>query len=121
ILYNTDGSGALQLSMPLNSLTPGRPIMNRTANRFVYSFVFPGTYSQGLRQLATAEINPTTLGPAPSLLNPSVNPAYAVAIGTARGTVTAAVGAEGRVIGVSYAIVRDGLVEDVVNGDIFLM
>jgi hypothetical protein len=121
ILYNTDGSGALQLSTPLNALTPGRPIMNRTANRFVYSFVFPGTYSQGLRQLVTAEINPVSLGAAPSLVNPSVNPAYAVAGGAVRGTVTAAVGTEGRIIGVSYAILRDGLVEDLVNGDIFLM
>src|SRR5207249_2996661 len=86
ILYNTDGSGALQLSTLLNSLTPGRPVMNATATRFVYSFVPPGTYSQGLSQLASAEISPSSLGAAPVILNPSVNPAYAVAGGSVRGT-----------------------------------
>jgi hypothetical protein len=79
ILYNTDGSGALQLSAPLNSLTPGHPIMNPSATRFVYNFVVPGTYSQGLSQLATAEINPKSLGAAPVVQSAAVNPAYAVA------------------------------------------
>ena len=120
-LYNTDGSGALQLSSPLNALTPGRPLMNSAATRFVYSFVPPGTYSQGLSQLASAEINPTNLGSAPAILNPTVNPAYAVAGGSVQGTVTAAVSPMDHVIGMNYAILRDGLVEDLVNGDIFLV
>jgi uncharacterized protein (TIGR03437 family) len=120
MLYNTDGSGALQLSAPLNALTPGRPIMNATATRFVYSFVFPGTYSQGLTQLASAEINPTNFGSAPVLLSPSLNPAYAVAGGSTQGTVTTGVSPADHVVGVNYSILRDGLVEDLVNGDIFL-
>ena len=121
VLYNTDGSGTLQLSAPLNSLTPGRPVMNSTATRFVYTFVVPGTYSQGLSQLASAEINPTGLGSAPALVNPSVNPAYAVAGGSVRSTVTTGVSPADHVIGVNYSILRDGLVEDLVNGDIFLV
>lgn len=122
ILYNTDGSGGtLQLSTLLNSLTPGRPLMNSTATRFVYSFVLPGTYSQGLTQLATAELNPTSLGAAPAIIGPSVNPAYAVAGGSVPSTVTARVTPADRVIGVNYAIVRNGLVEDTVNGAIFLV
>lgn len=120
LLYNTDGSGALQISAPLNSLTPGSPVMNSTATRFVYSFVAPGTYSQGLTQLASAEINPANLGSAPLLLNPSVNPAYAVAGGSVQGTVSVGVSPADHVIGVNYSIVRDGLLEDLVNGDIFL-
>jgi len=120
LLYNTDGSGALQLSTLLNSLTPGRPIMNSTATRFVYSFVVPGTYSQGLTQLASAEINPTSFGSAPVLVNPSVDPAYAVAGGGKQGTVTTGVSPADHVLGVNYAILRDGLVEDPVNGVIFL-
>jgi uncharacterized protein (TIGR03437 family) len=118
LLYNTDGSGALQLSAPLNPLTPGSPIMNSTATRFVYSFVFPRTYSQGLTQLASAEINPTSFGSAPVLVNPSVNPAYAVAGGSTQGTVTTGVSPADHVFGVNYSILRDGLVEDLVNGDI---
>jgi uncharacterized protein (TIGR03437 family) len=121
ILYNTDGSGALQLSTLLNSLTPGHPVMNATATRFVYAFVPPGTYSQGLSQLATAEINPANLGSAPALVSPSVNPVYAVAGGSVQGTVTTAVNTANHVIGVNYAILLDGLVEDPVNGVIFLM
>jgi uncharacterized protein (TIGR03437 family) len=120
LLYNTDGSGALQLSAPLNPLTPGSPFMNSTATRFVYTFVYPGTYSQGLTQLASAEINPTNFGSAPVLVNPSVNPAYAVAGGSKQGTVTVGVSPADHVLGVNYSILRDGLIEDPVNGDIFL-
>jgi hypothetical protein len=119
MLYNTDGSGALQISTTFNSLTPGSPVMNSTAKRFVYPFVFPGTYSQGLTQLASLEINPASLGAAPAIVNPSVNPGY-VTPGGAGATVTAGVTTANRVIGVSYAIVRDGLVEDPVNGVVFL-
>ncbi len=121
ILYNTDGSGALQLSTLLNDLTPGQPLMDVTAKRFVYPFVVPGTYSQGLSQLATAEIDPTNLGAAPSISSPTLNPDYAVAGGAVQGTVTAAISPHDHVLGVNYALVKDGLVEDPVNGVIFLV
>jgi uncharacterized protein (TIGR03437 family) len=127
-LYSTDGSGTmLQLSTLLNELTLGSPTwtgavaMNSTATRFVYSFVPPGTYGQGLSQMATAEINPTNLGAAPVLSSPSTNPAYAVAGGNPQGTVTVAVSPHDHVLGVNYALVRNGLVEDPVNGVIFLV
>ena len=94
--------------------------MNSTATRFVYSFVAPGTYSQGLTQLASAEINPASLGAAPSIVNPSLNPG-AVAAGGAPATVIAGVMTANHVMGVSYSIVRNGLVEDPVNGVVFLM
>jgi hypothetical protein len=119
ILYNTDGSGALQLATLLNDLTPGQPMMNSTATRFVYPFVIPGTYSQGLSQLATAEIDPTSLGAAPTIGSPTINPDYAVAGGATQGTVTATISPHDHVLGVNYALVRDGL--DPVNGVIFLV
>jgi uncharacterized protein (TIGR03437 family) len=121
LLYNTDGSGALQLSTLFNDLTPGQPVMNLAATRFVYSFVIPGTYSQGLSQLATAEINPENLGAAPALGNPTTNPAYAVAGGSTQGTTTVEIFPHDHVLGVNWALLRDGLVEDPVNGDINLM
>jgi uncharacterized protein (TIGR03437 family) len=120
ILYNTDGSGALQLSAPLNDLKPGNPLMDATATHFVYPFVVPGTFSQGLAQLATMEMDPTNLGAAPAIQNPALSPDYAVAGGSAPGTVTAEVSPHDHVLAVNYSLVNAGLVEDPVNGDIFL-
>ena len=121
ILYNTDGSGALQLTTSYNSLTRGNPVMNANATRFVYSFVPPKTYSIGLSQLASMEINPLSLGAAPAISSPSVDPPYAVAGGSAKSTAAVAVSPHDNVIAVSYAILDDGLVEDSANGDVFLM
>jgi hypothetical protein len=121
MLYSTDGSGVLQLSTTSNSLTPGRPVMNATATRFVYAFVFPGTYSQGLTQLASLEINPLSLGSAPVIVNPSVNPPYVISNGSFKATATAGVTTSSRVLGVSYALVREGRVERPYNGDVFLV
>ncbi len=126
ILYNTDGSGALQLGTLLNWFTLGSPstagsaVMNSTATRFVYSWVPPRSYSQGFSQLVSAEINPANLGSAPTFINPFVDPGYAVAGGSSRATVTTGLSPHDRVKGVNYALVRNGLVEDPVNGDIGL-
>lgn len=121
ILYSTDGSGALQLTTSYNSLTRGNPVMNSNATRFVYSFVPPGTYSIGLSQLASLEINPLSLGAAPAISSPSVDPPYAVAGGSAKSTASVTVSPHDNVIAVSYAILDDGLVEDSANGDAFLV
>jgi len=119
ILYNTDGSGALQLSTVFNPLTPGSPVMNAAATRFVYPFVLPHTYSQGLTQLASAEINPANLGAAPVLSNFSLNSA-GITPGGNGATVTAQVTPSAKVVGVNYALVLNGLLEDPVNGDVWL-
>lgn len=125
ILYNTDGSGALQLGTLLNAFTlgssaSGSAVMNLAGTRFVYSWVPPKTYAQGFSQMVTAEINPGHLGSAPSFANISTNPNYAVAGGNPLSTVTASVSPYDRVLGVNYALVRDGLVEDPVTGNIEL-
>ncbi len=125
ILYNTDGSAALQLGTLLNWFTLGSPssgsaVMNQAGTRFAYSWVPPKTYSQGFSQLVTAEINPGNLGSAPTISNISVNPAYAVAGGNPLSTVTASVSPFDRILGVNYALVRSGLVEDSVTADIGL-
>jgi hypothetical protein len=99
--------------------------MDVTATHFVYPFVVPGTFSQGLSQLATAEIDPKGLGSAPSISSPAINPDYAVAGGATQGAVSAGVSTgtspHDHVLGVNYALVKDGLVEDPVNGVIFLV
>jgi uncharacterized protein (TIGR03437 family) len=117
ILYNTDGSGAQQLSTTFNDLTPGNPVMNATATRFVYSFVYPGTYSQGLTQLASAEIDPVSLGAAPVIVDPVLRPEYVIPDGSFTGMVTARMTASGSVIGLHFALVRDGLLEDPHDAD----
>lgn len=120
MLYNTDGSGVLQLSTLGNSLSPGVPVMNGDATRFVYSFVYPGTYSQGLSQLATIEMYPATLGAAPAISSPAINPGYVIPDDVFTATATmAAIPFQG--VWAGYGIVRDGLVEPPVTGDIGLM
>ena len=111
ILYNTDGSGALQLSTTFNALTPGSPVMNATATRFVYPFVVPGTYSQGLTQLASAEINPLNLGASPTIANPMVTPAYVMPDDLSKATASAQVSTANHLIQVGYATARNGLIE----------
>ena len=125
ILYNTEGSGALQLGTLLNWFTLGSPssgsaVMNQAGTRFVYSWVPPKTYAQGFSQMVTAEINPGNLGSAPTITNISASPAYAVAGGDPLSTVTATVSPYDRIVGANYALVRSGLVEDCVTGDIGL-
>lgn len=125
ILYNTDGSGALELGslldgFTLHSSSSGSAVMNQAGTRFVYSWVPPRTYSQGFSQLVTAEINPGNLGSAPSFANISTNPNYAVAGGNPLSTVTASVSPYDRILGVNYALVRNGLLEDSVTGNIGL-
>ncbi|HLK50487.1 MAG TPA: choice-of-anchor D domain-containing protein, partial [Bryobacteraceae bacterium] len=125
ILYNTDGSAALQLGTLLNWFTMASPasgsaVMNQAGTRFVYSWIPPKTFSQGFSQLVTAEINPGNLGSAPAVSNISTTPHYAVAGGNPLSTVTASVTPYDRILGVNYALVRSGLVEDSVTADIGL-
>ena len=65
------------------------------------------------------------MGAAPPIGSPTINPDYAVAGSAVQGTVTAGVSTgtspHDHVLGVNYALVRDGLGEDPVNGVIFLM
>jgi hypothetical protein len=88
LLYNTDGSDVLQLgaiggtftSTPLLAVGEGlgRPTMNANATRFEY-LTPTGNDSQAFNtipQLATIELNPTTLGSAPTVSEPSIDPPF---------------------------------------------
>jgi hypothetical protein len=84
LLYRTDGSRLVELFAPLlgsqtqlayENAAVNRATMNGDGTRFL--FTTPGQrYAQnGIIELATAEINPSSLGAAPSIVNPTVDPA----------------------------------------------
>ncbi len=91
-LYNTDGSGALQLAAYGATLTGDPPLMvgsgdggfqrssmSRDATRFL--FFFNLGYVDGAptpSQLGLMELNPASLGQAPALADPKIAPSYVV-------------------------------------------
>ncbi len=91
-LYNTDGSGVLQLAAYGPTLTGDPPLMvgsgdggfqrssmSRDATRFL--FFFDLGYVDGApvpAQLGLLELNPASLGQAPTLANPKIAPSYLV-------------------------------------------
>src|SRR5712692_8029832 len=95
VLLNTDGSGMLQLATqtPGTSAIDGllssetfHATMNGSATRFLY--VARPFFAQPL-QLATLEINPTSLGDAPSITNPTIDPPFVLTRGRSASTVSA--------------------------------
>ena len=90
-LYNTDGSGVLQLAATGPSLAGDPPLMvgnwglyrssmNRDATRFLFTFD-NNTWVNGAvvpEQLGILELNPISLGQAPSLTEPKIAPFYLV-------------------------------------------
>ena len=90
-LYNTDGSGVLQPAATGPTLSGDPPLMvgnygfflssmNRDATRFLFTFDY-NTWVNGVvvpEQLGILEINPASLGQAPSLTEPKIAPSYLV-------------------------------------------
>lgn len=90
-LYSTDGNGVLQLAATGPTLAGDPPLMvgnyglfrssmNRDATRFLFTFDY-NTWVNGvvvLEQLGILEINPASLGQAPSLTDPKIAPSYLV-------------------------------------------
>lgn len=78
-LFNTDGSGVLQLNVPPigsagNPLISGdlaRATMSTDGSSILYSFTEPGS---GLPQLAMLYLNPNSLGASPSITEIGTNP-----------------------------------------------
>jgi hypothetical protein len=67
------GRGSFQI--PLNALMAGgmvRATMSSDGKRFAFNTNDPNNYNQ----VATAEVNPPTLGEAPQISNPALNPAF---------------------------------------------
>ena len=115
LLLNTDGSGMLQ---QLAIGTPGsvflgallynelsRATMNGSATRFFY-FALP--FAQP-RQLATLEINPDSLGDAPSITGPTIDPPFVLTRGRSTATVSASVSAGNPLDTVGNTVLLNGL------------
>jgi hypothetical protein len=92
-----------------------RATMNSTATRFLY---IAGD-NNGVRQLATLDIDPDNLGAAPSLDNLSIDPSAIVA-GGAPAMVSATVSTTNTLIRVSNAVLREGLDDGLVNHAVML-
>lgn len=82
-----------------------RVTMNGEATRFLY---ISGD-ADGVRQLATLDLNPARLGGAPSIGAPKAEPASVRTDGRSNATVSAQVSVSGTIVKVSYIILRDGL------------
>jgi hypothetical protein len=111
LLLNTDGSGMLQLaiftpgSVFLNALLYNetfRATMNASATRFFY-FALP------FGQLATLEINPGSLGAAPSITNPGIDPPFVLTRGRSTATVSANVSASDPLDTAGNTVLLNGL------------
>ncbi len=90
-LYNTDGSGVLQLAATGPTLDGDPPLMvgnygllrssmNRDATRFLFTFDY-NTWVNGAvvpEQLGILDLNPASLGQAPSLTESKIAPSYLV-------------------------------------------
>ena len=114
VLVNTDGSGMVQLGITTPSsgelqwlLYDGmfRATMNGSASRFAYHAL---PFAQP-RQLATLEINPETLGDAPSIANPMIAPSFVLTMGRSAATVSANVSASNPLIRVGNTVLLNGL------------
>jgi hypothetical protein len=93
--------------------------MNDSATRFLY---LSGDRN-GVPQLAILDLNPGSLGAAPSITNASVNPPFVLTQGRSTTTISAQVSASGTLDQVGYAILLNGLrdvhvSEDALNGDL---
>jgi hypothetical protein len=93
-LYSTDGSGVVQLnilgySSPAPLIYDGlnRPTLNAAGNRILYQ----ATDGAGINQLATLDINPASLGSAPQIANPGLNPGTVSVSGGTKAILTATV------------------------------
>jgi hypothetical protein len=133
VVVNTDGTGLLQLAIR----TPGsdalfallydtlsRVTMDGSATRFVY-FALP--FAQP-KQLATLEINPPSVGVAPSITSPSLVPAFILTASRSAATLSAHVSAADPLLTVGNTVLANGvddpnvthqiLVDNGTNGDV---
>jgi Abnormal spindle-like microcephaly-assoc'd, ASPM-SPD-2-Hydin len=93
-LYSTDGSAVVQLVMmgyssnaPLITDGLNRPTMNAAGNRILYQSID----STGINQLATMDINPASVGSAPQISDPGLNPGFVSVSSGSRSTLMATV------------------------------
>jgi hypothetical protein len=106
VMYSTDGSTRFQTDGshagyggPATLDTVYLATMNASATRLLYS-------NNG--QLATADINPSSLGAAPSLTNPTLTPDYILTGQRSKAIVTARLGSSGKLNRVEANTFRNG-------------
>jgi hypothetical protein len=87
--------------------------MNDSATRFLFitNEASTGRVDGGQRQLATLDLNPTSLGDAPSVTGAIVDPAFVMSEGRTGATVRAQVSAGHPFLRVSGVVLRNGLVD----------
>lgn len=123
-LYATDGSGFTALAVrggyfssePAMLINDGLrlPFMNGAADRFVYA----AADDANIQQLATMDVNTTTLGDAPSITSQTLSPASIGLNQANSATVSANVATSNRVTRVSAAVINGGQSDGNVNGPV---
>ena len=129
-LYNTDGSGRLELAIqgPSYSSDPPSVVgtyglflasMNDSATRFLYRI----DYNTGQPvQLARLDLNPSGLGLAPAVTDPKIAPPYVLADGSSAATIRARVNTDQTLVRVNGVSLRNGVSDStVLNGGTILL
>ena len=122
-LYNTDGSGVLQLAAYGPTLTGDPPLMvgwgdggffrssmSSDARRFLFTFDH-GAYVNGApvpAQLGILELNPASLGQAPALTDPEIAPPYVV-IGDSKSSIGVRMSTANTPVRTNSVVFRNGV------------
>ena len=128
-LYNTDGSGRLELAIrgPFNPADPPSLINNyglyaATMNSSGTRFLYGADYSAGPLQMAILDVNPASLGPAPAVTEPKIAPPYVLADGSSAATIRARVTTNQTLVRVNGVSLREGVNDNtVLNGGAILL
>ncbi|MDZ4289316.1 MAG: cadherin-like beta sandwich domain-containing protein, partial [Prosthecobacter sp.] len=111
LLINTDGSGVVQLCMRGVDRLLQDYMYNPTMNADGTMFQYICTDDSLAYQLAICYLNPESLGKAPSLTSPNLNPPYILPAGNSTTKLTTAVSAFDAIQQVGSHTVRDGYEE----------
>ncbi|HWQ32963.1 MAG TPA: BACON domain-containing carbohydrate-binding protein [Blastocatellia bacterium] len=138
ILVDVASGAPLQLGVSFNSVTDDPPpvvdegmlkaTMNSSATRFLYVIDCTGNFNGCLLpQLAVLDLNPVSLGQAPSVTEPKIDPSFVLTQSRSAATVSARVTTTNTIRGVGNAALIGGLddknvsklkmVDDGTNGD----
>jgi Tol biopolymer transport system component len=95
-----------------------RATMNSSATRFLYMIDLnvPGAS----KQLAIMDLNPESLGEAPSITDPTIDPTFVLTEGRSAATITGMVSTKNTIVRVSSAALRNGLKDNNVNDPVLV-
>ena len=113
LLFNTDGSGVVQLGMrgpePLTLVDNSMTSVTMNGNGTIFSYICLDSNSRS--QLAVCYVNPGSFGVAPSITSPNLDPPYILPAGNSAAALTAVVSAAFPVEQVVGDMVLNGMVE----------